>query len=281
MSGGGTPAGGPKPSSPLAWDTTDARAAFEPEDWLRWCERVQGRRRPVVPPLTIQSVLPRHLELIEHRYGAVRDDFTMAGHPVALFEHRGVPMALGLTAKGSYSAGGLDELIAMGARTVICLGACATLVPDVAVGELVLADSALRDEGVSPHYLPASRYVESDAAITDALLAAGRGSRTRVHRGRVWTTSAHFRQSLTRLRQFRSEGCIGVNNEASIAFAVGRARRIRIGSLLQVGDSLADERFRVPCLWAGQNPDDLAAVQLDIALTALVALAEAEEPGPN
>ena len=246
---------------PLLWDTSEAASAFDPEDWIALCERETGRARPTLPPDAVQTVSEPQFAAALARFGAATDDFTQAGHPFAVIEHKGRPVTVGLSAKGSYAAGGLDEMIALGARRIVTLGGCGALVPGVAVGETVAATRALRDEGVSHHYVPPGRWVAADPALTEALVAT--------HRGPVWTTTAHFRQSRPRLEAFRAEGCIAVNNESAGAFAVGRARGVRVAALLIVGDSLASGRFDA----SGDAPGDAhLARQFDTALAALTAV---------
>ena len=258
---------------PLAWDTTSAPSAFDPADWFAHCEEINGRSRPVVPALAIQTVIPAHFDLVIERYGATVDDFTLADHPLASFEHEGLPMVIGRSAKGSYAAGGLDVIIALGARHVVFLGGSGSLSADVAVDDLFVPTKALRDEGVSCHYIPPARYAYPSARLTDALLVACRGTRTPVRSGPMWTITAHFRQALPRLRAFQAEGCLVVNNEASSAFAVGQARGADVAALLNVGDTLADGRFRVPRGHAKLYNAQDAAEQLDLAIAALVAFA--------
>ncbi|MBV9560452.1 MAG: hypothetical protein JOY90_08330, partial [Bradyrhizobium sp.] len=209
---------------PLLWDTTDAASAFDPADWFDYCEEINGRPRPTLPKLAIQSVISAHMDLVVARYGATVDDFTLADHPFAIFEHEGLAMAIGRSAKGSYAAGGLDEMIALGARHIIFLGGSGTISASVEVDDLFVPTKALRDEGVSCHYIPASRYAYPSAALTASLLAVCRDARRPVKSGPMWTITAHFRQSLPRIRAFRAEGCLVVNNEAAPAFAVGQAR---------------------------------------------------------
>ena len=52
------------------------------------------------------------------------------------------------------SAGLLEEAIAFGCRKFIACGGCGVLEKDMAVGYLVVVSAAIRDEGVSYHYLP-------------------------------------------------------------------------------------------------------------------------------
>ncbi len=258
---------------PLAWDTTGAPSAFDPADWFDYCEEINGRPRPVLPALAIQTVIPAHFDLVVERYGAKVDDFTLADHPLAMFEHEGLPMVISRSAKGSYAAGGLDEMIALGARHIVFLGGSGTISPEVAVDDLFVPTKALRDEGVSCHYIPPSRYAHPSRRLTDALLSVCGGAKRTVRSGPMWTITAHFRQALPRLRAFQAEGCLVVNNEASSAFAVGQARDSDVAALLNVGDTLADGRFRVPRGHAKlYNPAD-AVEQLDLAIRALTAFA--------
>lgn len=231
---------------PLLWDTTTEPSAFDPDDWFRYCEEINGRPQPQLPALGLQSVMPAHLDIAVQRYGAEVDHFTLADHPVATFSFAGVPVALGLSAKGSYAAGGLDEMIAMGVRRAIFLGGAATLVTQIPVDTLFVPTKALRDDGVSLHYEPPSRYATPDPGLVASLQRAVRLAGLPLHTGPIWTTTAHFRQTIPRVRAFREEGCLAVNNEAAAAFSVGRHRKADVAALVMIGDTLAADRFEVP-----------------------------------
>jgi len=260
---------------PLLWDTTSAVSAFDPVDWFDYCEAVTGRPRPALPPLAIQTVMPALFAHALERFAAEADDFTLAGHPFAVVSERGREVVIGLSAKGSYAAGGLDELIALGARRVVFIGGSATLVHEISVDDVFVPTRALRDEGVSFHYQAPSRYVEPCHALSERLVQAARDHGLTCHSGPMWTTTAHFRQTLPRLRAFRNEGCRVVNNEASPAFAVGRHRGVDVAALLMVGDTLADDRFMVPVGHAELYGDTDSAALLDVAFDALLAQEEA------
>ncbi len=259
----------PSDITPLLWDTTTEPSAFDPQDWFRYCEAVNGRPPPRLPALGVQSVMPAHLDIAVQRYGAEVDDFTLADHPVATFNFAGVPVVLGISAKGSYAAGGLDEMIAMGVRRVVFLGGAASLVPDIPVDALFIPTKALRDDGVSLHYEPPSRYAMPDPQLVDKLQRTMRRAGQPLHTGPIWTTTAHFRQTLPRVRAFRDEGCLAVNNEAAAAFSVGRHRQVHVAALIMIGDSLATDRFEVPAGHAKLYGQSDVAPMLELALRAL------------
>jgi purine-nucleoside phosphorylase len=259
----------PNRDIPIVWDTSGEPSAFGPQDWLRYCEAVNDRPTPKLPHLGIQSVIPAHLELAVTNYGAQVDDFTLADHPFALFQHSGCPVVLGMSAKGSNAAGGLDEMIAMGVRRVIFLGGAGTLVRELPVDALFVPTSALRDDGVSLHYEAPSRYTFPDPGLVNDLEHAMMSAGLPVFRGPIWTTTAHFRQVLPRLRAFRAEGCLAVNNEAAAAFSIGRHREVDVAALVMIGDSLASDRFQVPPGHVYHYRSVDVAPMLEIALRAL------------
>ena len=266
-------------SEPLLWDTTGSPSAFDPEDWFAYCARLHGRPQPAVPPLAIQSVINApheqvHLDIVARRFGVRPDDFTVAAHPFAVFCHRGQDVVLATSPKGSYAAGGLDELIALGARRIVVLNVGASMGPGLPVGSLVVASRALRDDGTSFHYQPASRYNEPSRSLTRALATAARRAGTTVLEGPVWTNPAHFRLSQARLSEFRQEGCQVLENEVAAAFAVGHYRQVEVAALVHVGLSLAAGRFQVPAEADVYGPAE-AEQHLDAALAALTELSDA------
>jgi uridine phosphorylase len=266
-------------ADPLLWDTTCSPSAFDPEDWFAYCTRLHGRSQPTVPPLAIQSVINApheqvHLDIVARRFGVRPDDFTVAAHPFAVFSHGGQDVVLATSPKGSYAAGGLDELIALGARRIVVLNVGAGMGPDLPVGSLVVASRALRDDGTSFHYQPASRYNQPSPSLTRALATAARQTGATVYEGTVWTNPAHFRLSQSRLSEFRQEGCKVLENEVAAAFAVGHYRQVEVAALVHVGLSLATGRFQVSAEADVYGPAE-AGQHLDAALAALT------EPGAS
>ena len=58
-----------------------------------------------------------------------------------------------------------------------------------------MIDRALRDEGTSYHYLPASEYSEADVRLTALARAALSAAGMSVRVGASWTTDAPFRET--------------------------------------------------------------------------------------
>lgn len=247
---------------PLAWDTSDAPSAFDPDDWLAHRERLSGRARPTLPPLAVQTVDDDVWNVALARAIAEPDDFTAAGHPFVSLANG---VTVGRSAKGSTAAGGLDELFALGVKACISVGGGGAITSDLPIGALVVPRDALADDGVACQYVGPTRTVAADPELTECLCAAVATRGATAHGSRVWTTTAHYRQTIPRLRAFRGEGCIAVDNESAAAFAVGQHRSRAVARLLVIGDTIADDRFHAP---EGAEMAPAEAV-LDIALNAL------------
>jgi uridine phosphorylase len=143
-------------------------------------------------------------------------------------------------------AGLAEELIAWGAKRLLSISMCGGLQPDLDSGEIVVCNSAVRDEGTSHHYLPPAKLVTANrdlaAKLTDALSSGGHAYQI----GTTWTTDATFRETEAEVEHYQSEGVKTVEMESAALFAVAEVREIQAASIFVVGDSLADGQWRAP-----------------------------------
>ena len=137
------------------------------------------------------------------------------------------------------AAGLLEEAIAFGCRKFIACGGCGVLEKDMAVGHIVVVSGAIRDEGVSYHYLPPGREVVANTGVVSVLvnLLGGRGIPHRV--GRTWTTDAPYRETANKIARRREEGCLTVEMESAALMAVAQFRNVIFGQALYGGDDLS------------------------------------------
>src|SRR6266702_4705201 len=93
-------------------------------------------------------------------------------HPVYELEVEGRRLAVFHPGVGApLAAGMLEEVIALGCRKFIACGGAGALDGSLVVGHPVVVTSAVRDEGTSYHYLPASREVQASMEGVAALEA--------------------------------------------------------------------------------------------------------------
>jgi uridine phosphorylase len=143
----------------------------------------------------------------------------------------------------SFAAGLLEEAIAYGCKKFIVCGGCGVLEKGIAVGYLVVVSGAVRDEGVSYHYLPPGREVQANPVVVSALAGTleKRGLPYRV--GKTWTTDAPYRETAIKVVARRQEGCLVVEMEAAALMAVAEYRRVLLGQVLYGGDDLSGSEW--------------------------------------
>lgn len=137
------------------------------------------------------------------------------------------------------SASLLEEVIAFGCRKFMACGGCGVLEKEMATGHLIVVSAAVRDEGVSYHYLPPAREVPAHPRGVEVLvhLLTERGIPHRV--GKTWSTSAPYRETRVKIRRRREEGCLTVEMEAAGMMAVAQYRDVPFGQVLYAGDDLS------------------------------------------
>lgn len=137
------------------------------------------------------------------------------------------------------SAGQLEELIAMGFKKFIVCGAAGVLQKDIQVGHLVVPYSAVRDEGLSYHYLEPSREVECAPEVIDIIEKQLNKENIPYIKAKTWTTDAFYRETEDKIKLRVSEGCVTVEMEAAALFAVSKFRAVKLGQILSGGDDLS------------------------------------------
>jgi uridine phosphorylase len=163
-------------------------------------------------------------------------------HPLYEIQHKGQRLAFLHPGVGAPLASGLlEEVIAFGCRTFVAVGGCGALEKDLEVGKLIVVSAAVRDEGVSYHYLPPAREIEAQAGPIAAIEQVLQGKGIPYHLGKTWTIDAPYRETREKIKARRKEGCITVEMEAAAMMAVAQFRQVAFGQILYAGDDLSGE----------------------------------------
>lgn len=139
-----------------------------------------------------------------------------------------------------------EELIGLGARRLVSVALAGGLQPDLAPGTIVVATSAIRDEGTSHHYLPAGREVAADPDLVSALRRNLEARGLEVRTGCTWSTDAPYRETRHEVGLYQAEGVLVVDMELAALLAVAQVRGVQAAAVLVVGDSLAGGQWRPP-----------------------------------
>lgn len=133
----------------------------------------------------------------------------------------------------------LDTLVTCGCKKVIAAGSCGVLdkIPENA---FLVPDKALRAEGTSYHYLPASRYIELDEEPIVVMKKCFEDKKIPFVTCTTWTTDGFFRETKDMVKYRLEEGCCVVEMECAALAACCRKRGAKFGQFLFTADSLAN-----------------------------------------
>ena len=160
--------------------------------------------------------------------------------PIFETKFNGKPVGIVQGYLGAAGSGAqLEELIAMGFKKFIVCGAAGVLKRDIQVGHLIVPYSAIRDEGLSYHYLEPSREVECNEHALECIIAYLKNNQIPFIKSKTWTTDAFYRETEEKIALRVSEGCVTVEMEAAAFFAVSKFRNVVLGQILYGGDDLS------------------------------------------
>jgi uridine phosphorylase len=147
----------------------------------------------------------------------------------------GEPLTIQSTGIGGPSAAiVVRELVDLGARRLIRVGTCGSLVASARLGTLVVATEAVAADGTS-RALGAGERVSPDPGLLSALRAAAPDAMT----GPVVTTDVFYGPTP------EADGAVAVEMEAATIFQLASVLGVAAGCVLGVSDELAGGRERI------------------------------------
>lgn len=127
-----------------------------------------------------------------------------------------------------------EQLRVSGAELIVGLASAGRVLDSLPLPSLVIATSAIRDEGTPYHYLPPIERANAPNGIAESLEAQLRGLDLPVTQGCVWTTDAPYRETREQLEYYASRGVLAVEMQAASLFAFAEARRASVGLVAHV-----------------------------------------------
>lgn len=129
----------------------------------------------------------------------------------------------------------VEELNNIGVKTMIRIGSCGALQPDMKLGELVIGNGAVRDEGTSATYIDRIYPAVPDTEVLMALLNSAKKLGIPYHCGKIRSHDSFYTDREEQIDQYWSEvGVLGADMESSPLFVIGALRNIKTASILNV-----------------------------------------------
>lgn len=143
-----------------------------------------------------------------------------------------------ITSHGVGSAGAsicFEELIKLGAKIIVRVGTCGSLQTYLGQGDHIIANGAVREDGVSPLLIPLGFPAIADAEVSLTLEKVCQEMQAPFRRGIMLTSDVFYPGVLpTSLELYSRAGVPGVEMECSALFVIASLRGIRSGAIATV-----------------------------------------------
>lgn len=194
--------------------------------------------------------VPKIAALLEHPYPvADQREFCTWNGSLA-----GVPVTVTSTGIGGPSASiAVEELVQSGAHTLLRVGTCGAIQPDLKVGTLAIPTGAVRKEGTGCTYLPLEFPAVPDYSVVRALEQSAQTLGKAYQLGVVESKDSFYAQHdpdsmpVSRMlkekwKMWEQAGVLASEMECATIFLAAAVRRVRAGAVLLVCNDHAWDR---------------------------------------
>lgn len=207
----------------------------------------KGKHEPVLGPVALLAGTEADLSLLCGMLDFDSDGYQKLFTSRLYFSSRsagGIALS-GPVVGAPYAVMVLENLIARGAEKIIFLGWCGSISREAKIGDIIVATSAIIDEGTSGHYrsdagprsFPSERMVARLSAELNKI-------EINFHSGAIWTTDAIYRETRRKVETYQRLNALAVEMEISALFTVAEYRGVDMGALAVVSDELASFKWR-------------------------------------
>lgn len=163
---------------------------------------------------------------------------------------------------GPYTVLVAEQMAACGMESIVGLASAGRLAVDLPIPALVIAAEAVRDEGTSYHYLPASETVTADVGLVRALERTTAELPLPKRTGLIWTTDAPYRETRAQVDHWAARGALAVEMQAASLFAFAQRMRVRAALVAHVTNSVGIDD---PSFDKGPEDGDVAILEAVVA----------------
>lgn len=165
-------------------------------------------------------------------------NFTFLGYSFWTGEYKGKKITVGNGGFYSPDTAFITEMLCVGGvDNLIRLGSCGALKRDVNIGDYILVQQTLRGDGATKYYVGDDFIPQTTEALNKSLYEVF-SSQGKVHKGKVWTTDALFKETEQVVNSYVKKGAIGVDMVTSPFVTIPILYKKRCSAVLTVSDNL-------------------------------------------
>jgi purine-nucleoside phosphorylase len=187
----------------------------------------------------------------------------------------GTPISVQTTGIGAPAAAiVVEELLRLGARTLIRVGTCGGIRPGIRTGDIVVATAATPFDGTTMTYLHGEPYAPAaDFGLVRALVDAAVARGATYHVGPICTVDVFYNPDADYFSRWAARGVLGFEMESSALFylaarAAASGAPVRAGTILTVSDVLGEGVSSEDSYLPLDELDRRIAVMIDVAIAA-------------
>jgi DeoD family purine-nucleoside phosphorylase len=157
----------------------------------------------------------------------------------------GRPVSVQATGMGCPTAAiVIEELIQLGARRLVRVGTAGGLQPDLELGDLVVAISAVPADGTARTYVGGEPHAPTaEFGFTHGLIHAAKELGLKPRVGPIASSDTFYDPDPERHRRWASRGILAVEMEAAVLFTIGGIRGVQTACVLTISDLVGGEQF--------------------------------------
>ncbi len=157
----------------------------------------------------------------------------------------GKPVSVQSSGMGCPSAGiVIEELIQLGVERILRVGTCGGLQPDLSIGDLIIALSAVPADSTATHLIGGEPHAPTaDWELIHGAVHHAKELGKAVRVGPIVSSDVFYNPDGGQYQRWSDRGILAVEMEAAMLFTVGALRKIRTGCLLIVSDVVVEGEF--------------------------------------
>jgi DeoD family purine-nucleoside phosphorylase len=161
-------------------------------------------------------------------------------------EYRGRPVSVQASGMGCPSAGiVVEELVQLGVKRILRVGTCGGLQPGLAMGELIVAISAVPADATATHLIGGEPHAPTaDWELVHGAVHQAKELGKTVRVGPIVSSDVFYNPDGGQYQRWSDRGILGVEMEGAMLFTLGALRKIQTGCLLLVSDAVVEGEFK-------------------------------------
>jgi DeoD family purine-nucleoside phosphorylase len=139
----------------------------------------------------------------------------------------------------------MEELIQLGVKKLIRVGTCGGLQPDLRLGDLIVAITAVPGDATALHYVgnePHCPTADWELVHSAVHFAKELGQPMRV--GPIVSSDLFYNPAEGQYERWSQRGVLAVEMEAAVLFTIGAIKGVGAGTLLTVSDVIVEGAFQ-------------------------------------